>query len=42
MNVSFKLLYYIKRAIEIGKTDDAGLLELREKIKDWSGICEQL
>lgn len=41
-DVSFKLLYYIKRAIEIGKTDDAGLLELREKIKDWSGICEQL
>ena len=35
-DVSFKLLYYIKRAIDLGATDDSGLLELRDKIIDWS------
>ena len=35
-DVAFKLLYYLKRAIELGETDDAGLLELRDKIIDWS------
>ena len=41
-DLSFKLLYYIKRAIDLGQTDDSGLLDLREKIIDWSGICEQV
>lgn len=36
-DVSFKLLYYLKKAIETGGTTDNGLLELREKIKEWSG-----
>jgi len=36
-DMAFKLLYYIKRAIEIGVTDDSGLLQLRDKILDWSG-----
>ena len=35
-DVAFKLLYYLKRAIDLGETDDAGLLELRDKIIDWS------
>ena len=36
-DVSFKLLYYLKRAIDLGHSDDAGLLELRDVILDWSG-----
>lgn len=35
-DVSFKLLYYLKKAIEIDGSDDGGLLDLREKIKEWS------
>lgn len=35
-DVSFKLLYYLKKAIEESETKDNGLLELREKIKEWS------
>lgn len=35
-DVAFKLLYYLKKAIETGETTDSGLLELSEKIKDWS------
>lgn len=38
-DVSFKLLYYIKRAIEEDGTTDNGLLDLREKIKEWSEYC---
>ena len=37
-DLAFILLYYIKKAIEIGCTDDRGLLDLRDQIKDWSGI----
>lgn len=35
-DVAFKLLYYLKKAIEIGETTDNGLLDLREKIMNWS------
>lgn len=35
-DLSFKLLYYIKRAIEVGTSDDSGLLKLRDSIIDWS------
>ena len=38
-DLAFNLLYYIKRAIDIGCTDDSGLLELREIIKDWSDVA---
>lgn len=38
-DVAFKLLYYIKRAIEEDGTTDNGLLDLREKIKEWSEYC---
>ena len=38
-DLAFKLIYYIKRAQEAGHTDDQGLLDLRETIKDWSGIA---
>ena len=37
-DLAFNLLYYIKKAIDIGCTDDSGLLDLRENIKDWSNI----
>lgn len=36
-DLAFKLLYYIKRSIEIGTTDDSGLLKLRDNLLDWSG-----
>lgn len=38
-DVAFKLLYYLKKAIENEDTDTGNLLELREKIKEWSGYC---
>lgn len=38
-DVAFKLLYYLKKAIEVGETQDNGLLDLREKIKEWSEYC---
>lgn len=37
-DLAFKLIYYIKRAMETGHSDDQELLALRDKIKDWSGI----
>ena len=36
-DVAFKVLYYLKKAIETDGTTDNGLLNLREKIKEWSG-----
>lgn len=39
-DVAFKLLYYLKKAMEIGETSDGGLLDLRNKIKEWSEYCE--
>lgn len=38
-DVAFKVLYYLKKAIEIDGTNDSGLLDLREKIKEWSCYC---
>ena len=38
-DVAFKLLHYLKKAIEVDKTQDSGLLDLREKIKEWSEYC---
>lgn len=38
-DVAFKILYYLKKAIETEGTTDNGLLNLREKIKEWSGYC---
>lgn len=35
-DVAFKLLYYLKKSLEKEGTDDSGLLNLREKIKEWS------
>ncbi len=35
-DVAFKLLYYLKRAIDENETQDDGLLDLRNKIKEWS------
>lgn len=35
-DLAFKLLYYIKRAIKEGATNDNGILDLRDKILDWS------
>ena len=38
-DVAFKLMFYLKRAIEEQGTENHGLLELREKIKEWSDYC---
>lgn len=38
-DLAFNLLYYIKRALDNGCTNDNGLLDLREQIKDWSNIA---
>lgn len=35
-DLAFKIIYNLKRAAEVGGTDDANLLALSEKIKDWS------
>lgn len=35
-DVAFKILFYIKRAIEKGESDDGGLLDIREKILNWN------
>ena len=37
-DLAFNLLYYIKMALDIGSSEDNGLLDLREKIKDWSSM----
>lgn len=37
-DVAFKLLYYLKKAIEVKGTDDAGLLDLKDKIMYWSDM----
>lgn len=34
-DLAFKLLHYLKKAIELGETNDGELLELRDKIKEW-------
>lgn len=40
-DIAFKLLFYFKKNIENnGKADDAKLLEMRDKILDWSGLNE--
>jgi len=38
-DVAFKLLAYLKKAIEVEEADDGGLLILRDKIKEWSEYC---
>lgn len=35
-DVAFKILFYLKQAIEEGGSNDHGLLDLYDKIKDWS------
>ncbi len=35
-DVAFKLLCYLKKAAEMEGSDDSGLLDLRNKIKEWS------
>lgn len=39
-DVAFKLLHYLKKAIEVDGSDDKGLLDLRDNIKEWSGYCK--
>lgn len=39
-DVAFKLLYYLKRAIEEDGSTDSNLLQLRDNIKEWSSYCK--
>jgi len=42
-DLAFKILFYVKRAIENeGKSIDANLLKIRDKILDWSGWAKLL
>ena len=35
-DIAYKILYYLNRSIDEGESNDNGLLDLREKIYDWS------
>ena len=35
-DLAFKILYYIRKAIQVGYTDDGGLLKVRDTMLDWS------
>ena len=35
-DIAFKILFYLKKAMEKDGSDDNNLLALRDKIKDWS------
>lgn len=39
-DVAFKLLHYLKKAIETDESNDNSLLDLRDKIKEWSSLCQ--
>ena len=39
-DVAFKLLYYLKKSLENDETTDSGLLDIRNKIKEWSDMCD--
>ena len=38
--IAFKVLFYLKRALENENSNDSELLNIREKILDWSGLNE--
>lgn len=40
LDVANKLIININEALKVGTSDDNGLLELREKIKDWRNLNE--
>lgn len=41
-DIAYKLLFYLKRAEEMGESDDKDLLNLRQTILDWSYLNNQL
>ena len=38
MEIAFKILFYIKKALEVGGSDDSGLLKVRDEIINWSEL----
>jgi hypothetical protein len=38
LEIAYKILFYIKRALKDGVSNDAGLLNIREQILNWSGL----
>lgn len=38
LDIAFKILRYLKRAMALGGSDDAGLLTVRDKVIDWSEL----
>lgn len=41
IEIANKLIWFLNTAIDKGESDDNGLLNLREKIKDWSYLNQQ-
>lgn len=41
-DIAFKILFYLKRALDKGGSDDANLLNIRDRILDWSDRNVQL
>ena len=41
-DIAFKVLFYLKDALEKGTSDDAGYLQLRKEIEDYSLLTEML
>ena len=37
-DIAFKILFYLKRALENENSNDNGLLSIRQNILDWSGL----
>lgn len=42
LDISRKLYFYIDKAIKSGESYDSGLLDIRERIMDWSDLNEQI
>lgn len=38
LDIAYKILYYIRRSMELNKSNDDDLLKIRDHILDWSGM----
>ncbi len=42
LDIAFKILFYLKKAVENNNSQDNQLLDIRDKILDWSGLNNQM
>ncbi len=42
LDIAYKILFYLKKAIENNTSQDSQLLDIRDKILDWSGLNNQV